>query len=336
MGRFLINSMFGPYRSDLHSSCNNAVVAVIVIIVTTVQTSLALAADPDAPTNFRKTVEPVLNDYCMSCHNSTLKKGGVVFDPDDVTPLLQDKDLWLKAIKMLRAKMMPPKGKDRPSAEEVAQVERWIKYSALGIDPQNPDPGHVTLHRLNRTEYRNTIRDLMGVDFNTTAEFPADDTGHGFDNISDVLTISPLLMEKYIAAAKSIITQAVPTQPLVPAEKRITGQEFTAGDSKPAGRPGGPLKLSYYKPTTATYTLQAEHAGRYVLVLDLTANESYVEGQFDANKCKLVFKSSDKVLLTQEFSRQGGKPYRFEFEQDWVAGKQDLTLEIQPLTPNEK
>jgi len=114
----------------------------------------------------------VLSQYCAGCHNSKLKKGGVVFDPEDRTQLLQDKDLWLKTLKMLRAEMMPPKGKRRPSAEEIAQVEKWIKYSAFGIDAQNPDPGRVTLRRLNRTEYRNTVRELLGVDFNATAVGP--------------------------------------------------------------------------------------------------------------------------------------------------------------------
>ena len=80
-------------------------------------------------------------------------------------------------------------------------------------DPHNPDPGRVTVRRLNRVEYRNTVRDLMGVDFNTEKEFPADDTGHGFDNIGDVLTLSPMLLEKYLAAAKTVVTKAVPAVP---------------------------------------------------------------------------------------------------------------------------
>ena len=95
--------------------------------------------------------------------------------------------------------IMPPAGKPRPSAAELAALEDWIKYGAFGIDPKDPDPGRVTVRRLNRVEYRNTIRDLMGVDYDTTAEFPPDDTGHGFDNIGDVLTLSPLLLEKYLA-----------------------------------------------------------------------------------------------------------------------------------------
>ena len=124
--------------------------------------------------------------YCVGCHDGESEKGNVVFDSDDTRQMLADKELWHKTLNMLRAGMMPPKGKRWPSAEEISQIEKWIKYSAFGIDPQHPDPGRVTLRRLNRTEYRNTIRDLMGVDFNAVGEFPPDDTGHGFDNISAV------------------------------------------------------------------------------------------------------------------------------------------------------
>lgn len=296
--------------------------------------SLAGAAEADALAHFRKTALPVLDQYCSGCHNSDLKKGGVVFDFEDPTPMLNDKELWQKTLKMLRAEMMPPRGKRRPAPDQLAQVEKWIKESAFAIDSKNPDPGRITLHRLNRTEYRNTIRDLMGVDFNATAEFPADDTGHGFDTISDVLTLSPLLLEKYITAARTIVAQAVPTQPTVPAEKRIPGQKFAPSSS--SGPLDGPLSLSYYKAATATYEFQAEHDGHYQLVLELTASESFVDGQFDYNKCRLLFRSGEKVLLSQEFSRQSNKSYRFEFEQDWKVGKQPLTLEVQPLTPNER
>jgi hypothetical protein len=167
------------------------------------------SAASDSAADFRKTVEPILTEYCSRCHNSNVKKGEVAFDADEVSSLLADKELWLKVFKMLRAELMPPRGKRRPSAEQVEQVVNWIKYSAFAIDPHNPDPGRVPLRRLNRIEYRNTIRDLMGIDFNATAEFPADDTGHGFDTLGAVLTVSPLLVEKYVAAAKAIVAQAL-------------------------------------------------------------------------------------------------------------------------------
>ncbi len=290
------------------------------------------AADSAAVAQFRQVAQPLLNKYCVSCHNAEFKKGSVDFDQEDPTRLAQDQELWLKALKMLQAGMMPPKGKRRPSAQQLAELEKWIKFSVFAIDPQNPDPGRITIRRLNRTEYHNTIRDLLGVDFNASAEFPADDTGHGFDNISDVLTISPLLMEKYIAAAKSIVAQVVPTQPRVPAEQRLPGRRFVTAAGKGSGKDTGPLALSYYQAATATCDVMAEHNGKYQLVLDLTASEKYVDNQFDYNKCRVVFKAGDKVLLTQEFSRQGGKQFHFEFDQDWQAGKHPLSLTIEPLT----
>ena len=112
-------------------------------------------------------------------------------------------ELWHSVLKNVRAGIMPPPGKPKPSADELKTLEDWIKRDAFRADPNDPDPGRVTLRRLNRVEYRNTIRDLMGIDFRTDEEFPADDSGYGFDNIGDVLTISPLLLEKYVQAAES-------------------------------------------------------------------------------------------------------------------------------------
>src|ERR1051325_4489878 len=177
-----------------------------------------LAVDNDA--SFRSSVQPILKEYCYDCHGDGAKKGGVAFDDFKSNgDRVQNHELWLKALKNLRAGIMPPPKKPQPSLEQKKQVEGWIKKAVFKVDPQNLDPGRVTVRRLNRVEYRNTIRDLLGVDFDTTSEFPADDTGHGFDNIGDVLTLSPLLLEKYLAAANTIISQAVPTVAKVPPQQ---------------------------------------------------------------------------------------------------------------------
>jgi hypothetical protein len=307
---------------------------VFSLLAAALSSTPSFAADAESATAFRKDIEPILERYCSGCHNSESKRGGVTFDPiDSNPPLLENRDLWWKALKMLRAGLMPPKNKSHPSAEQIEQIEKWIKGSVFMIDPDNPDPGRVTLHRLNRVEYRNTIRDLLAVDFDTDSQFPPDDAGHGFDNIGDVLTLSPLLLEKYIAAARSIVPRAVPMASAVVAEKRIAGRRFQSADGDSAD---GPLSLSYYKQATVSNTFPAEHAGRYQLVLDLTGNEKYVDGVFDYNKCKLVFKVDAKTLLEQEYSRQGGQLFHYEFDQDWQAGGHELTFELQPLTPNEK
>ena len=198
----------------------------------------ASAAEGSVSARYDDEVRPVLEQYCYGCHGLGAKKGGVGLDqfPDERAARNAPK-LWHAVLKNVRSGIMPPADKPQPSAEERRLLEDWIKYGALGIDPEDPDPGRVTVRRLNRVEYRNTIRDLIGVDYDTTSEFPPDDTGHGFDNIGDVLTLSPLLLEKYLAAANAIIARAVPTVPKVVAERVIPGgsSDATAGGKDGAG-----------------------------------------------------------------------------------------------------
>jgi hypothetical protein len=298
------------------------------------------AAADRVENQFDSQIQPILEDHCYGCHGNGLKKGGVALDAVASNPaLLRDHDLWSRVLKNVRAGIMPPSGKPRPALEEQRLLEEWVKYGALGIDPKNPDPGRVTVRRLNRVEYRNTIRDLLGVDYDTTYEFPPDDTGHGFDNIGEVLTLSPLLLEKYVAAARVIVSQAVPTTSRMVAEKVIPGRRFRgAGTPVPAkgGRNDGALSLSYYEPATVSTVVSAESAGRYQLVVDLSANEKFVDGVFDLNRCRLVFKVDGRERLTRDYSRQDGKAFHDQIEQDWQAGEHQLAFELKPLTPGEK
>src|SRR6478735_3657620 len=105
---------------------------------------------------------------------------------------------------------MPPEGKARPTEAQLDRVNTWLDVEIFKVDCAGKrDPGRVTIRRLNRNEYNNTIRDLVGVDFKPAADFPADDVGYGFDNIADVLTMSPLLAEKYLAAADEVMDKAI-------------------------------------------------------------------------------------------------------------------------------
>ena len=200
----------------------------VVVVVLALVGPHVSAADK-VGSRFDQTVRPILEDYCHGCHANGSKKGGVILDgfaSDQAR--LHDVEFWSRVLRNVRADIMPPAGKPRPNDGERRALEEWIKYGAFGIDPKNPDPGRVTVRRLNRVEYRNTVRDLTGVDYNTASEFPPDDTGHGFDNIGEVLTLSPLLLEKYLAAAKAVISEAVPTTSKVVAEKTYRGRQFQA------------------------------------------------------------------------------------------------------------
>ncbi len=158
--------------------------------------------------DFRHDIRPVLEKYCFDCHADGANKGNVAFDAfKSDKEVLEDRDLWWRALKNLRAGIMPPQKKPQPSSVEKDRIALWIKRAVFESDPANPDPGRVTIRRLNRTEYRNTVHDLLGVEFDARTAFPPDETGHGFDNIGSVLTLSPMMLEKYVLAANRIVSE---------------------------------------------------------------------------------------------------------------------------------
>jgi hypothetical protein len=309
-----------------------------VILMAISGVSRASATESPAVTHFQEHIRPVLSQYCFDCHADGANKGGIAFDELKTDDAILNHELWMKVLKNVRAGIMPPQKKPHPTLEDRKKLEEWIKYEAFGIDPKNIDPGRVTVHRLNRTEYRNTIRDLMGVDYDTDQEFPPDDTGYGFDDIADVLTISPILLEKYVDAAKTIVTKAVPATGAMVAETVVSGREFAGnpGVTSSSKSPKNSLSLSYYEKAAISNTFQVKHAGHYQIALDLSANEKFVDGQFDYNKCSLVFKVDGAELMKHDFSREGGRPFHYDLERDWKEGPHELTFELQPLTHEEQ
>jgi hypothetical protein len=290
----------------------------------------ALAIDT-ASADFKKNIQPILEQYCYDCHGDGETRGGVALDSfNSKTNFADSRDVAWRMMKNLRANLMPPAKKPQPTKAQKNLIVQWIKDDVFEINPLNPDPGRVTLRRLNRVEYQNTIRDLIGVEFDALDEFPPDDTGHGFDNIGDVLTMSPMLLEKYMVAAEKIIGQAVPLTSGVAPEHIISGQQFhDAG----AGENSGPLSLSYYLRAAVTNIFSVARAGQYQLNVDLMVNEKYVDDVFDYNKCEFIFRADGQELLQKEFSWEGGKPYHFSYDQNWTAGNHQLDFELKPLTP---
>ena len=174
-----------------------------------------LPASPPQTATFEKAVTPVLTNICSLCHNDLLITGN--FDAEeflDPRSLVDKREGWEKILEKLGDGEMPPKDIPRSQAEIDALIQ-YVEGEFVKADSKiKPDPGRVTAHRLNRNEYANTIRDLLGVEFRAQKDFPTDDSGEGFDNIGDILTISPVLMEKYLAAAERIASRAVAADPL--------------------------------------------------------------------------------------------------------------------------
>jgi len=158
---------------------------------------------------YETSVVPILRQTCSQCHNENLASGGVNLKSlERKESFTSQREQWENVLRKLKTGEMPPPAVQKPAG--LASMVRVIETELDRLDRNTkPDPGRVTARRLNRTEYRNTIRDLLGVEFQATQEFPVDDSGEGFDNIADVLTISPLLAEKYLAAAERLSARAL-------------------------------------------------------------------------------------------------------------------------------
>ncbi len=178
-------------------------------------------------------IEPILMDFCYDCHGDGMDKGDFAMDDyETVAKHLEDFDVWYETWKNVRSNLMPPADKPQLSDEDRAKVLAFIETSVFKIDRENPDPGRVTIRRLNREEYRHTIKDLLRIDFDVDDILPPDDTGYGFDTIGDVLSISPLLMEKYLEAAEAVVERAVPTNGPEIVEWWLNKKEFRDVRSK--------------------------------------------------------------------------------------------------------
>ncbi|MDX2041941.1 MAG: DUF1592 domain-containing protein [Acidobacteriota bacterium] len=161
--------------------------------------------------DFDKTILPFLAENCIACHSAKKASGELNLEQfKSSAAVAEQRQQWEEVLLKLRTGEMPPKGAPKPDAAELKSVIAWLEAEFDRIDRSaKPDPGRVTARRLNRAEYNNTVRDLLGVNFKPADDFPQDDSGYGFDNIGDVLSLSPVLMEKYLTAAETVARTAV-------------------------------------------------------------------------------------------------------------------------------
>jgi mono/diheme cytochrome c family protein len=215
------------------------------------------AGDPTPakpPTAFEKAVKPVLASSCVACHNDRMASGSLDVAPY-MTPqsLTEGRDGWEKILRKVRNGEMPPKGIPKPTPAQVDAMAKFVEGEFEKADRNvKPDPGRVTARRLNRNEYSNTIRDLLGVDFHAERDFPTDDSGYGFDNIASVLTISPILMEKYVTAAEQIASRALGADPL---PKKPLEAQYHAKDKKIRRLDRSTIEISHRVEWDAEYTI---------------------------------------------------------------------------------
>jgi hypothetical protein len=179
------------------------------------------AQSPEPPKEttegFDTIVRPFVAENCIPCHGFKKQKNGLNLESyESVASLTDDHERWAEVVRKLRAREMPPEEEPQPSEHKRQAVAGWLARELERIDRTTPpDPGRVTARRLNRSEYNNTVRDLLGVDTHPADDFPQDDAGYGFDNIADVLSLSPVLMEKYVSAGEKVSRMAVFGPPIL-------------------------------------------------------------------------------------------------------------------------
>jgi hypothetical protein len=198
----------------------------------------------------------MLDQYCVTCHNERLKTAGLTLDKMDLDHVPDHADVWEKVILKLRGGMMPPLGMPRPDATSVSAMVNFLETSIDRPAAAKTEPGRTSLHRLNRTEYGNVIRDLLDLDIDVTSLLPADDEANGFDNIADVLRVSPSLLEQYLSASRKISSLAVgdpatgPVSQVYPVPPDLAQDDHIEG--LPLGTRGGIL-IRHNFPLDAEY-----------------------------------------------------------------------------------
>ena len=274
------------------------------------------AAKPDT---FQTQIAPFLKKHCLECHGADAAEGGIALHNFDSEKSVQKaRKVWEKVLPMLQIEAMPPveEGRERPTHDDFLAVTSWLEDKLYNIDCKlERDPGRVTVRRLNRAEYNNTVRDLLGVDFEPANDFPSDDVGYGFDNIGDVLSVSPLLMEEYLDAAEKISEKVISTaDPAKSRKVRYAGKQL---------KPGGAAEdQGEFYGINSTGNVTAEHKfprdGEYLLRARAAADQAGTE------LAKMEFAIDGKPVQTFEVKGRR-EPDEYEFQLRLSPGSHKFT-----------
>ncbi|MCP4847732.1 MAG: DUF1592 domain-containing protein [Verrucomicrobiaceae bacterium] len=279
---------------------------------------LAMPVDcPAKDLSYQKEVLPILEQYCFDCHGDGTEKGGLSLDSwKSPAERVADLHVWKEVLRNVSLKVMPPpKRKVQPSEAERAVIEGWIEQRVFRYDPDNPDPGRVTIRRLNRQEYNNTVRDLLHVNFKPGEDFPPDDTGYGFDTIGDVLTLSPVLLEKYMSAAGRVMDAAMRTTAPQGKKQQYPAQSLKGGQMHSGSRilsTIGSVSLKHHFPQD----------GEYIIRIRAAAHQAGDEA------AKMTINVNGRDLHTFEVGNEPEELKNFERRVRMKAGSHEVTIKF--------
>ena len=266
---------------------------------------------------FALVVKPFLERHCFECHGRGEAEGELKLDAFlDKASVVRDREPWTKVLERLHAGDMPPEDEPRPSAEDVNAVIAWVR-GAIGASSaqQGPfDPGRVTLRRLNRAEYNHTVQDMLGVALSPADAFPDDDVGYGFDTVGDVLSIPPLLLEKYLSAGEVVARAAI--LDFRPVRDRIEAEVATREGSEGNVNEGFGLLWSN---GSFSGRVRAPWAGEYVV-----RARAYGQ-QAGPDPARLALRVDGDTLETFDIEAVVAQPETVEVKVRLEAGEHTLT-----------
>ena len=245
--------------------------------------------------------QQMVEQYCVVCHNEQLANAGMIIPEVSLESIPHDAEIWERVIRKLQTRTMPPLEMPRPSEAQYQGFVGFLENIIDGAAAAQPNPGRVhAFHRLNRREYRNAIRDIFDLDYDASALLPPDDSGYGFDNIADVLSVSPMLTERYLGAARKISQLAVGDPTLTPNTEifevdKLLRQDVRVSEELPFSSRGG-ISVNHYFP------VDGEYIARIFL---LRTYNGIIRGLHESND--LEVRLDGELIKTIEVGRQPGE-----------------------------
>jgi mono/diheme cytochrome c family protein len=256
--------------------------------------------------------------YCLDCHSGGAPRGGFALDRLlEAKGKESDRRQWEKVWKTVRHEFMPPAHADRPSDAERRAIARWVEREVFQVDEARPDPGRVTIRRLNRMEYHHTVRDLFGIDLDLAQELPPDDTAFGFDNIGDAQTLSPALLETYLTLAEKVVASVIVEGGARHPQVRVRPSQFRPRPAEPkSGR------------AERAATVELKHDGKFQVELQFGVGgwQEY-GGEYELT----VSLGGQEVVGRKTVSVGGNKTHTLTGEVTLTKGKHELVVATVPV-----
>lgn len=285
------------------------------LALTLIMTAAAAQAEAQSADSWQN-VRGLFETYCFDCHGDGADKGNLTLDHfTSEAAIKKEVEVWDTIKYQVENWVMPPSDRQKqPTEAERKRMASFIDELLYPCDCDHPDPGRVTIRRLNRQEYNNTVRDLVGLDLKPADSFPPDDTGYGFDNIGDVLTLPPILMERYLMAADSVLDQAIVTGPPAATKRRYKASVLTGGE-----RQGSRARVLEKNGDIATRH-RFDHEGEYRIRVSAYGDQAGDE------PIRMAFRIGDKTVQEMEMPASKTRPEEFEVMATAEKGYQQVSV----------